>query len=193
MKYLLVLYPITPYIETRLGSGVVAAEKQQIAERYQAIMDARYRDFQRVCVFFSRENNLAKPDLSLRWRRFRLRDSDIVGACGVSFESLHTERLYPKEEDILALCTEPIEKLVITGFHLGDCVDRVAGYAHRIRKLPVTVDEDLADGFFCGLRGLHVPFSKREGEQRTKQILRQSSCWTLVKRERKARPWMTQL
>ena len=76
---------------------------------------------------------------------FKIMPEDITLASGIT----HTELLrknYPNPDSILKNFPADCE-LVLGGFHLCDCVDRIAEKAHQ-NGMNVFIDEDTTDGFF---------------------------------------------
>jgi hypothetical protein len=194
VKQILILYPIAPYIEALLGKGGMTEEKMaSIRKRYQEIMAARYPFHRRVWVFFSKEGAPKEPNLALQWKHLVPNEGDATGTCGVSFTMHCNNRVYPHEEDVLALCQHPVEELIVCGFHLWDCVDGIARYAYE-QGILVRVDEDLTELFFYGFSGLDVPISLKESVQRRKEMLSQYPVlFEKARRERASRPWLPQL
>lgn len=190
VKYLLLLYPIQPYVDV-LIDGEPPEVKARSAALYKEIVRKRYPDFQVVCVFFSKSGERKEPDLTQKWNLFSLEENYIIGACGVTFTDHCDNRTYPKESDILALCPDPIDELIVSGFHFHDCVEKIAKYAHK-QGIQVFVDEDLTELFFYGA-GRGIPISRAASIRKTKRLLRESSFLLGFAREnRKGRPWLIQ-
>ena len=200
MKTLLILYPLEPIINVLIGSQTPKEDKLEIVGFYRKFMRERYPDFQRVYVFFSVPGNLRKPDLSQACEGFQIEEEDITGACGVTFANHCQNKVYPRGKTILASCPEPIEKLVIGGFHFWDCVNKLARYAHRC-GIDVSVDEDLTEFFFFGARDkqgrpcLRTPVSIEESIEMTRNRLQEAGKDYLkgARRARRGKPWMFQL
>jgi hypothetical protein len=200
MKSILILYPIQPYADALVDKEELPEVKVRYAEIYQELIRKRYPDFQMICVMFSASGDLAKPDISQLWKGFSVNGSDIIGACGVTFEEHCKKRIYPKEEKILDLCPQPVEELVVTGFHLWDCVDKAAKHAYN-QGINVLVDEDLTELFFFSTRGPRgipvpkIPVSKKESLEQTRKRLEKAGSYFLEngRAERKKRPWMVQI
>jgi len=200
MKTLLILYPIEPITRVLIGWPEMKEEKIETVRLYQKLMQERYKDFQRVYVFFSEPGNRRKPDLSQVSEGFSMNGQDIIGACGVAFENHCKNRVYPKGKDILKLCPEPIDELVVAGFHFWDCVNRVARYAWR-KGVNVSVDEDLTEFFFFDARDrqgrpcLNIPISKEASVERRREQLRRAGPGYLegARKARRNKPWMNSL
>lgn len=148
MKTLLVLYPIYPYAYALIGPQEPYEIKKKYGHIYQRLMNKRYPDFQRVWVMFSNEDFLEKPDMSMLWEGINIGKNDIVTACGVTFNDHTAKGIYPANPEIIInACPQPIERLVVGGFHFWDCVETVAKYAYE-KGIRVMVDDDLTDFFF---------------------------------------------
>lgn len=200
MKVLLILYPIQPYVNVLIGKEEQPEVKAKIAGFYQTLIRKRYPGFQRVFALFSDTENLAKPNISQLWEGVRSQNGDIIGASGVTFENHCENKVYPKESNILALCPKPIDKLVIGGFHLWDCVDKTAKYAYR-RGINVSVDEDLTELFFYQVKNskgdpfLRIPISKKKSLEITRKQLNRAGSGLLeyTREARIKRPWLIQI
>jgi hypothetical protein len=192
MKYLLLLYPIQPYVDVFI-SGESPEEKLKLAILYQRIIRERYPDFQVVCVFFSKPCETKEPDLSQKWDHFLLEKRYIIRACGVTFIDHCKERIYPEESKILALCPGRIDELIVGGFHFSDCVDKLAKYAHELR-IKVFVDEDLTELFLYGAGGKRgIPISRKASRRRIRRHLRRSGALLeFIRESRRERPWLVQ-
>lgn len=200
MKYLLILYPIQSYADVLIGKAELPEIKVRYAEIYQELIRKRYHNFQMVCVMFSAPEDPTKADVSQLWQGFSVNGEDIIGACGVTFEDHCKKRIYPKEDKILKLCPEPVEKLVVGGFHLWDCVDKTARYAYN-QGINVSVDEDLTELFFWSVRDnkgipvFKIPVSKKESLMQTRKRLNGAGRGFLkdARAERRKRPWMASI
>ncbi|MCH8741713.1 hypothetical protein IH779_02335 [Patescibacteria group bacterium] len=189
MKYILLLYLIQPYVDVRIGEESPET-KARFAALYKKIVRERYPGFQVVCVFFSEPGEKKKPDISQMWDLFSLEENYTIGACGVTFTNHCDKREYPKESDILALCPDPIDELVVSGFHFSDCVESIAKYAHE-QGIQVFVDEDLTELFFYGIdRG--IPISREASIRRTRRLLNKSLLQNFARKNREGRPWLVQ-
>lgn len=201
MKSLLILYPIWPYVNSEIW-GEYRETKKKYAQAYQQLISARYPDFQITWMMFSEMENPEKPDMSYLWSDISIKKDDIVGACGVNFNVHCQMELYPDPKTILGACPQPIEKLVIGGFHFWDCVDRVAECAHN-QGIDVLVDDDLTEFFFHkisndeGIPTLsRIPLSRKKSieEDRKRAIETGGSLQLKCMREaRKNKPWLLQI
>lgn len=203
MKSVLVLYPIEPYAKYALGKSESAEARAKCAKLYQRLISKRYPDFQMVYVFFSSKKDMDKPNKSLLWKGFVIKPEDIVGACGVTFKEHCRQELYPNPKDIIALCPRPIEKLIVCGFHMWDCVEKTARFAYK-QGIDVKVDDDLTDFFFFYLGNRWskrfpnstIPFSLEESLEKKRKIFEITGGIRGLERirvVREKRPWLDQL
>ena len=199
MKSLLVLYPIQPYADVLMGSKESSEIKKKYAQIYQYFIYKRYPDFRLIWMMFSDPQSLDKPDMSQLWQGISIKEDDIIGACGVSFNEHCKKKLYPNPETILSVCPQPIEELVIGGFHFWSCVEKVAKHAHE-QGIKVLVDDDLTEFFFWKIRnhkGLpsssRIPLSREKSiEKDRKQFIESGGGRQLerVQEARKGKPWL---
>jgi len=198
MKVLLILYPIKHYVNVLIGKKESPEIKRKIATFYQRLIEKRYLDFQRVFVLFSETKNSTKPNRPQLWEGVSLRNNDIVGACGITFKNHRENKLYPEQSNILALCPKPIDQLIVGGFHLWDCVDKIAKYAYQ-QGLNVLVDEDLTELFFYRVRNskgdpfLQTPISREKSLKQTRKILSKTGLLENARKIRNERPWLVQI
>jgi hypothetical protein len=151
-KYFLFLYPVRAFVMNISGkypNGYYIL--QTFSQQINTIITERYRkEGFRICwLFFNDSQNPEKPALAEADPIFELASEDLLLASGVIYTELLRQR-YPDPDFILkhfpASC-----KLVLGGFHLCDCVDRIAERAHQ-KGLEVFVDEDATDGFFSRMK-----------------------------------------
>ncbi len=202
MKTLLVLYPIQPYTDGLMTGRESLEIKDEYARIYQVLIAERYPDFQIVWIMFSRPWSITDPDMSQLWKGISIKKSDIVAACGVSFEEHCGKNKYPDPKDIIKSCPQPIEKLIIGGFHFWDCVEKVAEYAFR-QGIDVTVDDDLTEFFFHKIRDQkgnpsdsNIPFSRKKSVIKARRRFLESGGTLQLDRVRKARekkPWLIKI
>ncbi len=128
-------------------------DQEKFGQRLMEIINARYRSrgYSVFWVHFAHPKNPQLPDLALHCRWIMRHRADKVLVANVAFERHVQEKIYPSNEAILKQIPEKIERLVAGGFHQGDCVSKFAATVHR-RGVPVFVDEDLTELFFCRMR-----------------------------------------
>jgi len=195
VKSLLVLYPIQPYAEALMVRTELPGIKY--AWIYQQLMRRRYPDFQIIWVMFSEIRFLEKPDMSQLWEGISIEKDDIVLACGTSFKEHCAEKAYPDPKTILKACSQPIDELVIGGFHFWDCVERVAKYAYE-QGINVAVDDDLTEFFFKRARNYKemlscIPVSREESmAEERKRIIKSAGLnyLEMVQKAREEKPWL---
>lgn len=199
MKTLIVLYPIQPYAEVLMGGKELPEIKIKYAQIYQRLIFERYPDFQLIWTMFSEPQSPKKPDTSQLWQGISIKKDDIICACGISFDEHCKKKLYPNLEIILSACPQPIEKLVIGGFHFWDCVEKTAKYAHE-QEINVLVDDDLTEFFFWKIRdrkGIpspsRIPLSREKSIAKDRELYLRSggpSQLERVREARKGKPWL---
>ncbi len=200
MKTVLILYPIQPYVDSEMIGTESSQIKTKYAQIYQDLIRQRYPGFQAVYLLFSAAADPQRPDLSQLWPGFSINEGEVVGACGLSFQDQCQSRQYPDPQRVIDLCSKPVEKLVIGGFHLWDCVDKVASYAHE-QGIDVSVDEDLTQLFFSltrdnrGLPVFKIPVALEESLKQVRERLANEGDSGLehFRAARKARPWLVQI
>ncbi|MFA5259406.1 MAG: hypothetical protein WC979_06785 [Candidatus Pacearchaeota archaeon] len=94
---------------------------------------------------------------------------------------------YPSEDFILDKLGE-ITKLVVSGFHLNDCVQRVAKRAYE-RKIDVLVDEELTELFGHNIR--RPEFNpQRYPSINLLELIADPEFFKIINEKRKERPWL---
>lgn len=199
MKALLVLYPIQPYANILMGEKESPEIKIKYAQIYQRLICKRYPDFQLIWMMFSDLQSPEKPDMSQLWQGISIKKDDIVWACGISFDEHCKNKLYPNPKTILDACPQPIEELIIGGFHFWDCVEKVAKYAYE-QGISVLVDDDLTEFFFCKVRNhkgvpspSRIPLLQAESIKKDRKQFIESGGFRQLERVREARkenPWL---
>jgi hypothetical protein len=149
MEALLYLYPIDEYIDWSLKlmcfSRIVNEGLPSLREKYAAVLnetiDCRYRQngYQVNFAIFNDKKLSQLVDIQ---------PNDKVLPVGMDFATHTTKRpdgTYPYP-DINYLLNQlgDFSKLRVTGFHIGDCVQRVASSALKCR-LNVAIDADLTE------------------------------------------------
>jgi len=142
MKKFVFLYPTPEIIDFEIknhGWSFKGGEKAFRA-RYKKILnqciDIRYRQK-------GFKINYAVFDGSPVSDIIHLRDSDKIIEVGLDFKTHIDNRVYPNQDFILDKLGKT-RKLRIAGFHLWDCVERLARRAHE-KGVNVLIDEDLTE------------------------------------------------
>ena len=187
MDQLAFLYPIKEYLEYEIERHYYIVDphsQEPFTEKYFSVLNKtinlRYRrkGFGINWVVFS-----DRPV----FRRVYTEPTDRIIPVDVSFEAHTSKKLYPSEETILDQI--PGGGLVVTGFHMWDCVEKVARRAHE-GGIDVLVDEDLTE-FFSGI----VAFdSERDLQNYPSYNPREErgSHFDLFMEARKNKPWLWQ-
>lgn len=146
MRVYLFLYPIKWYIDREIEDN--KEERKECLSRINAIIEARYRSqgFQIYWLLFGKEGSEAEADFGVVEPLFEIRPEDKTLSSGLSLLTHRSKLEYPDPCDLLERIPKS-EQLVIGGFHLADCVDKLATQAHSSGVL-VFVDEDTTDMFF---------------------------------------------
>ena len=197
MRYFLLLFPIREYVEA-ITRSFPSSVKEEMGDVFATLVRERYRKtgFKVAMVFFSTIADPQAPDLSRVWAPLPIQNNDTIIPCGLTFEEHCWAKVYPKEGDILSVLSSPIEELVIGGFHLWDCVDKMAKYAYS-RGIPVSVDEDLTELFFYAAPSAkNIPFSREISANKTREEIQKykgSGVWEIMQEVRQGKPWLLQV
>ena len=153
------------------------------------IIGARYRNngYEINWLLFSQECELKKPDLTTVPSYWEIKDDRILVA-GVSFKKHLSEKVYADSNYVLDQLP-PHQKLVIGGFHQGDCVDKVARTSYQ-RGIETFVDEDTTELFFGKQAFGGVPLVRERWGLRELGVSDRDYEW--VKEQRQGKPWLTQ-
>lgn len=147
MKSFVFLYPIPEYINWEIQNWSREEDPNDFRQKYRRILnhciDVRYRQkgFGITYVLFDGHEISDVVDL---------RKDDKVIFAGLDFKS-HTTELpdgtyrYPDTDYILAQLGD-VEALRVAGFHMWDCVEKLAKNAHE-KGIDTLVDEDLTEFF----------------------------------------------
>jgi len=141
------LYPIPEIINHEIKNhsygeeGGIEAFKEKYARLLNECIDLRYRkkNFGINFVTFTHH------DIS---ELIEVQPGERILDANMYFDTHVKCGVYPDNDYILDELISPVEQLVITGFHMWDCVSRLAKRAYK-RKINVLVDEDLTE-FFSG-------------------------------------------
>jgi hypothetical protein len=197
-----VLLPNSDEFLRRLESAQSESEKKEIraearvarAENYRLIysevlnscIDLRYRAKDFVINFAVFDDKSPSDIVSIK-------SGDRIIKVGLSFKEHTTKRKdgtypYPDQDYILDQIS-PLNRLVIGGFHIWDCVERVAKRAYE-RGINVLVDEDLTEfldsriNYPSGFRkDIYPSYSPKKLEGRMFEMFMEA---------RKGRPWLWQ-
>lgn len=147
-KQFIFLYPLKDIFEFEIKNGAwpkKGREAEEYAKRYFSLMnqaiDLRYRqkDF---------GINFAVFDDTPIFDSIQLRERDRIIKVGLSLEEHRKQKIYPDPDFVLSQLGN-VNILRVAGFHLWDCVERIAKRAYE-RGIDVLVDEDLTELFkYC--------------------------------------------
>ncbi|MEK6906499.1 MAG: hypothetical protein AABW81_02665 [Nanoarchaeota archaeon] len=183
MKHFLFMYPIEEYFNVEIKNRSYGFNKEYYVERVKKklnkCIDLRYRQkgFQINYALFN-DTKISKI--------IELKESDNVVRNGLNFERHIKEKIYPDENFIINQLNNP-SKLIISGFHMWDCVEKVAKRAYK-SGFDVLVDEDLTEFFFSRIKernfilNEYIPYKKRNLDKNSwlmKEILkiREETPW----------------
>lgn len=193
MNQFLFLYPVSVYFDIEINNHSYgkkegkAAYRQKYIELLNRCIDVRYRQ-KGFVINFAVFNGCPVSEV------VKVYPLDKIIEIGLNFGGFlkkqpSGEYLYPDSDYILAQLGQ-IEQLVIAGFHMWDCVEKVAKRAYE-KGLNVIVDEDLTD-FFCG----RIDYSEFTVEKypglNFRKILGPTHCLEDFLKARKIRPWLWQ-
>lgn len=191
-KAFIFLYPIPEYIDSEIENHSFwrnEEERSSYRQRYQELLNNcignRYRQ-KGFSINYAIFNGHAISDVIL------LQPTDKIIEVGLDF-STHTTQLpnetypYPDSDFILDQLGD-IQKIIVTGFHLWDCVEKLAKRAYE-RGLNTLVDEDLTEFLFRRIDDedfkidTYPTYNPREGSE---------LLFELFMNARKDKPWLWQ-
>ena len=153
MKTYLFLYPFEAYIQVgmdNIAECKVPIKPAVILKRFNKIIDVRYRrqGYKIVWLTFGCQNDKNKPNTQLFDKQIVVKPNEPVISNGVVLqpELKRATWVYPDSLHVLKQLG-PMENLVMGGFHLEDCVDKIAQAAYG-QGIPTYIDEDTTDWFF---------------------------------------------
>ena len=172
MKSVLMLYPITPFVDRdpefpnvhafflsvyeefftkTLDLGLPAGSFRNRFRLINVLLD-RYRaeGYKVGWLLFSNENNPKIPDESRTSDIFQIKPQDYKVAARITYRDHIGKHKYPNEAEVLK-AIEGLDSLVVGGFHESDCVGRFSSKANEI-GIPASVDPLLTDLFFWKMK-----------------------------------------
>lgn len=186
-KQFIFLYPIPEIINFEIESNVWRGkkfkklEKEAFRNKYKTILnkciDARYRK-RGFKINYAVFNETPVSEI------IELQKSDKIIKAGLNFKTHITKGIYPNQDYILNQL-KGVKTIRIAGFHMWDCVERLAKRAYE-RGLDTLVDEDLTE--FFGMRFLESNFNIKEYEG-IKQKYSKESLDRIIE-VRKNKPWL---
>ena len=143
-KEFVFLYPIPEIINFEVKNhgwhekGGVEAFRKKYGDMLNKCIDQRYR----------------QKGFGINWAIFddcavseiiEIRSSDRIIKVGLDFKTHTTKKVYPNQDNILSQISG-VRVIRIAGFHMWDCVEKLAKRAYEI-GLDTLVDEDLTEFF----------------------------------------------
>jgi hypothetical protein len=215
MKSFVFLYPIAEYIDHEIKNksefysdaflekltvfemrrAKNRSERARIKRHLRDFHEDRFRTYYKGMLDVCIDQRYRQNDYMINYALFNnhiisnvidLRPSDKVITVGMTLDE-HKIRRYPSNDFILEQLGNP-DTLRIGGFHMWDCVDKLARRAYK-KGIDVLVDEDLTEFSFARFRD-------KEIKTDVYPSFRPDSIEGFVKDEflrvRKARPWLWQ-
>ena len=193
MSQYLFLYPIEEYFENSLGFR--GLEVRGITPSFlNDIIQARYRsrDYEVNWLFFAEEDGSDEPDTVRLPEYVDIKDEDRVLSNEISFITHCQKELYPDPDMILDKLPEH-ERLVLGGFHEGDCIAKVAKRSHE-RGVETFLDTDTTGNFMFAYIDRGIPLIRKDWSLESELSLDLSEemdreHYDKVKEYRKDKPW----
>lgn len=140
MKQFLFMYPIDTYFDIESDEHKAGVNTRKYFRIFNNCINERYRS-RGFTV------NFAVFDDKNVDKRIKVLENDRIVKVGVTLQNYFSNKGYPDSDFILnQLNLKDIEHLRVAGFHIWDCVERVAQRAYE-RGIDVLVDEDLTNIF----------------------------------------------
>lgn len=182
MKQFIYMYPISEFInfEIILGNhGSKTDFKEFYKLKLDSCIDKRYRQKGFNINYFIFDDSKVSDIIVLR-------DSDKVKFVGLDYKNHVEEKKYPNEDYILNQLGK-IDILRIGGFHMWDCVERIAKRAYK-KRIDTLVDEDLTEFFTNRIKKDNF----QEDKYPTYNPDRNSCFFESFIEARKNKPWLWQ-
>lgn len=182
MKQFVYMYPIPEFInfELSLGShGFKNDFEEFYKSKLNSCIDKRYRQQGFNINYFIFDDSKVSDILLLQ-------DSDKVNFVGLDYKTHVEEERYPNEDYILNQLGE-VDILRIGGFHMWDCVERIAKRAYE-KGIETLVDEDLTEFFTSRIKDENF----QEGKYPTYNPHRNPILLGQFIESRKNKPWLWQ-
>jgi hypothetical protein len=141
MKQFVFMYPIPEFIDFEIGLGCYGFKndfREFYKKKLNSCINKRYRQNNFKINYFIFDDSKVS-DIIL------LQDSDKVKSVSLDYKKHLREKEYPNEDYILSQLDE-VDTLRICGFHMWDCVERIAKRAYE-KGIETLVDEDLTEFF----------------------------------------------
>jgi len=184
-KEFIFLYPIPQIINFEIKNhgwhekGGIEAFRKKYSNALNKCVDQRYR----------------QKGFKINWAIFddcfvsdavSIHATDQIIKVGLDFKIHTAEKAYPDQDYILSQLNGA-QVVRIVGFHMWDCVEKLARRAHEI-GLDVLVDEDLTEFFSWRINDPNF----KTGKYPTHNPRKQGSMFKDFMRAREQRPWLWQ-
>lgn len=185
MKCFVFLYPIVPYIDLEIKNRSYGKKetpkvlKQKYGKILERCIDIRYRQ-NGFSIYYVVFDDCLISDM------ITVSQEDKIIKAGVNFNQ--DNFVYPDPDfiiDQLVACSS----VCIAGFHMWDCVEKVAKRAHE-RNIRTLVDEDLTEFFFWRVED--KDFKIEEYPSFDPRRKWKEDLFIEFMQPRKSRPWLWQ-
>jgi hypothetical protein len=177
-------------------------EKEFVRKGYLNFLYKKFKEFYRIRLNSCIDLRYRKNGFIINYAIFdghnisdliNLKSNDKIIRVGLDFKTHTTKQsngefLYPNQDFILDQLGN-IKVIRIAGFHLWDCVDKLAKRAHE-RGLETLIDEDLTELFSFRVKDKNFVLEKYPGYPIPKDVFK--SSFEEFIRIRKERPWLLQ-
>lgn len=142
------MYPVKAYFKSEDNRLAYFGKKPSDHSHMGRLIDHRYRKegYGINWLMFGKKEDLAQPQFLGLSKHVGAREDDKYFSCGFTFREHIKERKYADPDYVLGQIINP-DPLVIGGFCLPDCVDKMAKASYS-KGLEVRVDDDLTEMFF---------------------------------------------
>lgn len=183
----LFLYPVGEYIDSsKNGCKTFEREGHSVSKLWDMI-DNRYRKegYGINWLLFGVGGDEMKPDTSIVPGYVDIRKGDRILSAGVSFKEHTTKEIYADNDFVLDQLPSH-NRLVLGGFHQGDCVDKIAERSYS-RGVDTFIDEDTTELFFWRETFSEVPLVREKWS--LKDIVPNELYKDIIE-SRKNTPWL---
>lgn len=166
------MYPIPEFVDFELSQGSYSFrdegldeefsrkfnegnfDEDKLVEEYKNLIFLKFKEFYRDKLNSCIDKRYRQEGFGINYFLFEdsnmsdtvlLQDSDNIKTVGLNYKTHVSELKYPDEDYILNQLGD-VDILRIGGFHMWDCVERIAKRAHE-KGIETLVDEDLTEFF----------------------------------------------
>ena len=189
------LYPISLYWEYEVREHApFLAISGASPGKLNDLVATRYRDkgYRVVWVFFGKPSRLTQPYRANQSEWVRIHSDDKVISAGITLCQMTSQQppVYPDSLKILESLGESVEEFIVGGFHLADCVDKLAQAAHNA-GIRTWVDEDCTEAFFSSVDRIPLDWHPSQGTWWFLEELPESLRRICIE-NRRQKPWLAQ-